>query len=112
MANPFDGKREYVVPCSLIRKVARVVTSSTGVPGGAVAITIGDDTWQVGEAELDVNTRRHEDMHVIQRQRYISKFGKWLGSGIFWASYAVEHRMHGYVNNAYEIEARAAEGRV
>lgn len=108
-ANPIDGKREIVLPCSFIRKVARVVTKTLGT-SGTKAITIGDDTYVIdGEVPMDARLRAHEDKHVEQVNHYRHLYGQLFGSVVFWTKYIAQHMKHGYLGNRYEVEARKAE---
>lgn len=65
-----------------------------------------------------VGRRRHEACHEEQRARFApswvpawfpQSWRAWLGSADFWTAYRKEHHQNGFVNNAFEIEARRAE---
>ena len=72
----------------------------SGMKGPAAAVTLGDAILVHPDVRLTTNLLRHELAHVRQwRERPLT----------FPLHYALEHLRHGYRQNPYEIEARAAE---
>lgn len=106
--NPWDGKREIIVPCSCIRKVIGKVATIAG-SGGMAFVTIGDDTYQIADVALTERIRKHEDMHVIQREKFAKHVGRFLGTFAFLTVYITNHIRFGYWRNPFEVEARKAE---
>lgn len=98
--NPFDDGRQYLVLCKPLRRVARFITSRLGVANGALAVTIGNDTYLLAD-ELNPAQKRHEDAHSAQFKR--------LGWWRFWPLYTYYHLRYGYKANPLEVEARIAE---
>ena len=74
----------------------------SGMGGPAAAVTLGSTIVVRPGVALEDRLLRHELAHVRQwRQRPLA----------FPLLYALGHVRHGYRNNPYEVEARAAEGR-
>lgn len=69
------------------------------------------------EGENWMRLQRHEAMHVEQQARMAPSWARWLpraarvwmGAPRFMREYFAEWKLHGYENNKFEIEARAAE---
>ena len=81
----------------LIPRVAGVLS---GLGGAAHAVTLGDTIVVHPSASLTPRLLRHELAHVRQ----------WRTLGpLFPVRYAIAHLVHGYHENPYEVEARAAE---
>jgi len=72
-----------------------------GMGGPAAAVTLGSTIVVHPAAAVDDRLLRHELVHVRQwRSRPFT----------FPVRYLARHIRHGYRNNPYEVEARAAEG--
>jgi hypothetical protein len=73
----------------------------SGMGGPAAAVTLGSTIVVGPGVEIEDRLLRHELVHVRQWRRRPLAFP---------LLYALEHVRHGYRNNPYEVEARAAEG--
>jgi hypothetical protein len=72
----------------------------SGMKSPAAAVTLGDAILVHPDVRLTTNLLRHELAHVRQwRERPLT----------FPLHYVLEHLRHGYRQNPYEVEARAAE---
>jgi hypothetical protein len=74
----------------------------SGMGGPAAAVTLGSTIVVHPGVAVEDRLLRHELAHVRQWRRRPLAFP---------LLYALEHVRHGYRNNAYEVEAREAEGR-
>ena len=72
----------------------------SGMGGPAAAVTLGAAIVVHPSVPVTRELIRHELAHVRQWRR-----APWL----FPLRYVLEHMKHGYRNNPYEVEARAAE---
>ena len=72
----------------------------SGMKSPAAAVTLGDAILVHPDVRLTTTLLRHELAHVRQwRERPLT----------FPLRYVLEHLRHGYRQNPYEVEARAAE---
>ena len=73
-----------------------------GMKGPAAAVTLGDAIVLHPDVQLTTELLRHELEHVKQWRRHSLSFP---------FLYVWGHFRHGYRNNPFEVEARAAEQR-
>lgn len=97
-AVPADVPRGVTVRRGRWIPVLAGVLSGMGAP--ARAVTLSGTIVVHPEARLTPRLLRHELAHVRQ----------WRASPLFPLRYVWGHVVHGYHQNPYEVEARAAEG--
>lgn len=79
--------------------VTRAAAALVGTGRPVVAVTLGRTIVMAPGARLTARLLRHELAHVRQ----------WARTPLFPLRYVLEHLRHGYLDNRYEVEARAAE---
>jgi hypothetical protein len=93
-----------VVPGGVVVRASRLITAIggrlSGHSGPAAAVTLGRTIVVHPDVHLTERLLRHELAHVRQWQQAPLTFP---------LHYVWQHFRHGYRNNPYEVEARAAE---
>ena len=84
------------------RWLTRVAGTLVGTGRPVAAVTLGRTIVMAPGVRLTARLLRHELTHVRQ----------WERSPLFPVRYVLEHLRRGYLDNRYEIEARAAEAAV
>lgn len=108
--------------CGPIAKVVREIADQINGPNVTAPkiIMIAGTAFLITNEPLSPMNEKHEQQHIIQAQdlepRLIPKWGPlgrlrtWWGWKRFYSSYSLEHALHGYWNNPYEVEAREVAG--
>ena len=97
----------------VVAKIAAKLKGDGVEPG---AITFGTFTVYLVPVPDD-SLRRHEAVHRAQALRFVPwwgrgplrRYGEAVSMARFTAYYIAEHRRTNYLDNKYEVEARAAE---
>jgi len=102
--------------CEAGKIVPEVIDAINGPSGPPDAVTIGGTTFWFTK-NPSASLKRHEWQHVVQAARFApwwarwmpTRWKAWIGGPKYWKAYLAEHMAVGYVNNKFEIEARAKE---